>query len=52
MTTSYISQDGYDLCVICKEKTPYTVETHIDARTGYIVGVGQVCLQCLRRTND
>lgn len=41
--TAYISEDGYDLCVICGKKTQYPTETHIDYRIGYIEGVGQTC---------
>ncbi len=38
-----VSPDGYDLCVVCKAKTPYKTDTHIDARIGYIEGAGQTC---------
>ncbi len=43
MKDTFISQDGYDLCVICRQKTPYPSHTHIDFRIGYIEGVGQTC---------
>lgn len=53
--TTYISKDGYDLCVICGKKTQYPTETHIDYRTGYIEGVGQTCStpnpHCSQRVN-
>ncbi|HAT68819.1 MAG: hypothetical protein A2481_04195 [Candidatus Yonathbacteria bacterium RIFOXYC2_FULL_47_9] len=39
----FVSPDGYDLCVHCGAKTPYKTETHIDARIGYVEGVGQTC---------
>lgn len=32
-----------DVCVICGNITPYTIETHIDNRIGYIEGAGQGC---------
>ena len=33
-------------CVVCKEKTSYNKEDHIDFRIGYIEGSGQLCLNC------
>jgi len=33
-------------CVVCKEKTKYNKEDHIDFRIGYIEGSGQLCLTC------
>lgn len=51
---SYVSDDGYDLCVICGKKTPYKTEEHISSRLGYIEGVGQTCPEqnkCDNRTN-
>lgn len=41
----YVSEDGYDLCVVCGKKSPYTVETHIDMRFGYVEGAGQGCFK-------
>lgn len=35
-----------DLCIICGNETPYEIETHIDYRTSYIEGVGQLCKKC------
>lgn len=37
--------DHFDICVLCGEKTPYSVSTHIDHRIGYIEGAGQACYQ-------
>lgn len=31
----------YDECVLCGKASPYTIETHIDERIGYVEGVGQ-----------
>ena len=42
-TKTYISDDGYDLCVVCGKKTQYKSDTHIDERMGYVEGVGQTC---------
>jgi hypothetical protein len=36
----------YDNCVICGKKTQYKTSTHIDIRTGYVEGVGQLCGTC------
>lgn len=33
----------YDKCVICGRQSPYTIDTHIDYRVGYIEGAGQGC---------
>lgn len=35
-----------DHCVLCNVETPYDFSTHIDLRTGYIEGVGQLCHIC------
>ena len=43
VNTEYVSPDGFDLCVICKAKTPYKSETPIDARRNYVEGCGQCC---------
>jgi hypothetical protein len=42
----------HDNCVICGRETPYTIETHIDHRIGYIEGMGQLCLRCFEEKND
>jgi hypothetical protein len=33
----------YDHCVICGKQSPYTKNTHIDNRIGYVEGGGQGC---------
>lgn len=38
-----------DTCVLCGVETAYDETTHIDMRTGYIEGVGQLCSKCYRR---
>lgn len=35
----------YDTCVECGLESPYTVDTHIDLRVGFIEGAGQGCFQ-------
>jgi len=39
----FVSEDGFDLCVVCKAKTRYKTETPVDQRTGYVEGAGQLC---------
>ena len=36
----------YETCVICGEQTNELITTHIDFRTGYVEGCGQLCLSC------
>jgi hypothetical protein len=35
----------YDVCVECGLESPYTIDTHIDYRVGFIEGAGQGCFQ-------
>ena len=35
-----------DKCVICQCKTHENVDTHIEKRTCYIDGAGQMCFRC------
>lgn len=35
----------FDKCMKCGLESPYTEDTHIDVRLGYIEGVGQFCFQ-------
>jgi hypothetical protein len=35
-----------EYCVLCGSETPYTINTHIDFRDGYVEGVGQLCRIC------
>lgn len=35
---------------MCGEETPYTINTHIDFRYGYVEGVGQLCRSCYSGT--
>ena len=41
-------KDGeqFDNCVLCGKQTQYKTSTHIDMRTGYVEGVGQLCGIC------
>lgn len=35
-----------DKCIMCGKETAYDFETHVDLRTGYIEGAGQLCSMC------
>ena len=41
---SYV-ENGFDKCVVCGKVSPYTTNTHIDLRVGYVEGAGQGCFQ-------
>ncbi len=36
----------YEDCILCGDKTTTLKTTHIDFRTGYIEGAGQLCREC------
>jgi len=38
--------DLYEDCILCGVKTTTLKTTHIDFRTGYIEGAGQLCREC------
>lgn len=44
--TSALSIHPIDVCVICKQPSPYTRDIPIEQREGYIVGSGQLCRKC------
>ena len=35
----------FDKCLKCGLESPYTEDTHVDMRYGYIEGIGQFCFQ-------
>lgn len=41
-----------DKCVNCNCDSLYDKETHIDQRLGYVVGAGQLCLDCYGEIYD
>ena len=41
-----IANDLIEDCVMCGNKTTTLKTTHIDFRTGYIEGAGQLCKEC------
>lgn len=46
INNEYVSDDGYDLCVMCKAKTEYKTTHDANYREGYIEGGGQLCINC------
>ena len=40
------TNDIYEDCILCGEKTTTLKTTHVDFRTGYIEGAGQLCRDC------
>jgi hypothetical protein len=38
--------DTYEDCILCGVETTTLKTTHIDFRTGYIEGAGQLCIDC------
>tara|TARA_Y100000310_G_C20186800_1_gene580674 strand:+ start:334 stop:522 length:189 start_codon:yes stop_codon:yes gene_type:complete len=41
-----MSEEEYDVCVMCGEETRFKKTDHIDFRYGYIEGAGQLCFKC------
>ena len=35
-----------EICILCGKETTVDINTHIDYRTGYIEGAGQLCTEC------
>jgi|LauGreDrversion4_2_1035121.scaffolds.fasta_scaffold01417_11 hypothetical protein len=42
-SVSFVSDDGFDKCVICGRVTQYHHSTPVDMRIGYVEGAGQTC---------
>ena len=44
--TKFVDSDGFEICILCREKAepPVLFRTSVDARTGYIEGCGQTCV--------
>lgn len=36
----------YENCVICESKTDIPIDRHIDFRSNYVEGAGQLCNKC------
>jgi hypothetical protein len=46
VTSVGANNDIYEDCILCGVKTTTLKTTHIDFRTGYIEGAGQLCRDC------
>jgi hypothetical protein len=44
-----ISSSLYEICVFCGKKTLVRKDSHIDNRTTYVDGAGQLCTICYSR---
>ena len=36
----------YETCIMCSKETTTLKSTHVDFRTGYVEGAGQLCWEC------
>lgn len=45
---TYLDDDGIvkEICVLCGAKTQVPADKHIDLRSFYVEGVGQLCYDC------
>lgn len=41
-----------EICILCGKETHEEITTHIDFRTGYVEGAGQLCIECYRKGNQ
>lgn len=41
-----------DRCVLCGKETKFDKDLHIDLRTDYIGGIGQLCRTCAKKLKD
>ena len=46
VTSVGTNNDIYEDCILCNAKTTTLKTTHVDFRTGYIEGAGQLCREC------
>ena len=46
VTSVGANNDIYEDCILCNVKTTTLKTTHVDFRTGYIEGAGQLCREC------
>lgn len=44
----FVTDDGMELCVLCKRNTGVRRDQHVELRYGYVEGVGQLCRKCAR----
>jgi hypothetical protein len=49
---SEMTANEYETCILCGEKTDVKISTHVDFRTGYIEGAGQLCIKCYNQGSN
>jgi hypothetical protein len=52
VTSVGANNDIYEDCILCNAKTTTLKTTHVDFRTGYIEGAGQLCRECYMKGNS
>jgi len=50
INNDFVSVNGKDICVLCREETPYDVKTPVCEREHYREGCGQLCQECDERS--
>ena len=45
-------EEGFETCISCGKLTNVKKTDHIEYRSGYIEGAGQLCLECAKRDNE
>ena len=48
LSLGQIPDDEPERCLVCGEFTPYSKDTHVDFRVGYIRGAGQGCYKPIK----
>jgi len=49
---AYRKDNPIEKCVLCGKDTAFRFNDHIDMRTGYVEGAGQMCSSCYNRGTD
>lgn len=47
-----VTDDGYEICVLCGKVTDVKFTTPVDYRYHYIEGAGQLCKSCYNRGTE
>ena len=47
-----VNVDIYEQCILCGVETTTLKTTHVDFRTGYIEGAGQLCIKCWNKGTE
>ena len=49
---SPLNKEEYERCVVCGKTTNILVSTPIEMRENYEIGMGQVCVDCVRKQQE